>query len=343
MGCRFAPNWGTRVSEKLFKQHLLKLATYTRRVGIFTGFIRFFCFFFSINARNQYTDLWKCPIKENSQKWLGKSAAGLLHPMLHKCETGLGDARDSLSGPALRDTARLSQRYPLLRTITWPLGCATPPPFLSVYPLESSGYPPPPQKGYLSDIGATPHENKAKWVRYICDAASGGCCATGGVSQKDLWRRLLEIAPFSDTSFPRSAAASQPRGALCHSFGRGASRRAGPKGVSTKGVSMKRSNFPKSRAFYTVASKRNVQKSHWSWLPLLWQPLLSLLRVGAWMARFARIDSQIRANRLILANRFAGVPNWTPFLRIALPGSKKIESQALRRFAQIARALWKYY
>ena len=29
------------------------------------------------------------------------------------------------------------------------------------------------------------------------------------------------------------------------------------------------------------------------------------------MARFARIDSQIRANRLILANRFR-IPNWTP-------------------------------
>ena len=37
--------------------------------------------------------------------------------------------------------------------------------------------------------------------------------------------------------------------------------RAGPKGVSTKGVSMKRPNFPDFRAFYTVVSKGNFQKS----------------------------------------------------------------------------------
>ena len=33
------------------------------------------------------------------------------------------------------------------------------------------------------------------------------------------------------------------------------------KGVSTKGVSMKRSNFLNLKAFYTVVSKRNYQKS----------------------------------------------------------------------------------
>ena len=51
------------------------------------------------------------------------------------------------------------------------LGAIPPPPFLSVYPLESmrSGGvipPPPPQKGYLSDTCAISHENKAKRVRY---------------------------------------------------------------------------------------------------------------------------------------------------------------------------------
>ena len=37
--------------------------------------------------------------------------------------------------------------------------------------------------------------------------------------------------------------------------------RAGPKGVSTKGVSMKRSNLLSFGSFYTAVSKRNWQKS----------------------------------------------------------------------------------
>ena len=37
--------------------------------------------------------------------------------------------------------------------------------------------------------------------------------------------------------------------------------RGGPKGVSTKGVSMKRPNFPYFRAFYAVVSKGNFQES----------------------------------------------------------------------------------
>ena len=44
------------------------------------------------------------------------------------------------------------------------------------------------------------------------------------------------------------------------------------------------------------------------------------------MARFARIDSQIRANRLVLANRFR-LPELNPFLRIALRGPLNCESQ----------------
>ena len=45
-----------------------------------------------------------------------------------------------LSGPVLRDTARLSQRYPpiarygVFGVSTWPIGCDTPSPFLSVSP-----------------------------------------------------------------------------------------------------------------------------------------------------------------------------------------------------------------
>ena len=50
------------------------------------------------------------------------------------------------------------------------------------------------------------------------------------------------------------------------------------------------------------------------------------------MARFARIDLQIRANCLILANHFR-VPELNRFLlRIALRGAKKIAS---RRFEAI--------
>ena len=46
------------------------------------------------------------------------------------------------------------------------------------------------------------------------------------------------------------------------------------------------------------------------------------------MARFARIDSQIRASRLILANRFA-VPDMNPFFRIALRGGLKVANRRL--------------
>ena len=48
------------------------------------------------------------------------------------------------------------------------------------------------------------------------------------------------------------------------------------------------------------------------------------------MAQFVRIDSQIRANRLILANPFR-VPEPNPFLRFALRGAKNCCS---RRYAE---------
>ena len=79
-----------------------------------------------------------------------------------------------LSGPILRDTARLSQRYPpycgtvgFLVSQHGNLGAIPPPPFLSVSPLESmrsggAAPPPPPQKGYPSDTCVIPYENKAK-------------------------------------------------------------------------------------------------------------------------------------------------------------------------------------
>ena len=52
------------------------------------------------------------------------------------------------------------------------------------------------------------------------------------------------------------------------------------------------------------------------------------------MARFARIDSQVRANRLILANRL-GVPELNAFFANRASGAKKLRIAVLRRFARI--------
>ena len=67
------------------------------------------------------------------------------------------------------------------------LGAIPPLPFLSVSPVESmrSGSAiPPPQKGYLSDTGAIPYENKANGCDTpLCDTISKGYCAIwGGIS-----------------------------------------------------------------------------------------------------------------------------------------------------------------
>ena len=75
--------------------------------------------------------------------------------------------RDYLSDtPLLRAMGFLvSQHGP------WPIGCDTPPPFLSMSPLESmqsGGAIPPSEKGYLSDVCTIPYENKANG----CDTPS---------------------------------------------------------------------------------------------------------------------------------------------------------------------------
>ena len=104
-------------------------------------------------------------------------------------------SRSHGSGPVLRDTARLSQRYPpiarygVLVSQHGHLGARPPPPFLSISPLESmrnGGAIPPSNLGYLSDTCAIPYENKAKRVRYpplryylervLRDRGGGGGC-----------------------------------------------------------------------------------------------------------------------------------------------------------------------
>ena len=54
------------------------------------------------------------------------------------------------------------------------------------------------------------------------------------------------------------------------------------------------------------------------------------------MARFARIDSQIRTNRLIRVNRL-GVPELNPLFGESRSGHQKLRIAGLRRFARIAR------
>ena len=97
------------------------------------------------------------------------------------------------SGPVLRDTARLSRRYPLLRAMgffgvsTWPIGRDTPSPFSEWFPLGEHAKwrcDTPPQKGYLSDTCAIPYENKGNGCDTpLCDTISKGYCAIwGGIS-----------------------------------------------------------------------------------------------------------------------------------------------------------------
>ena len=88
-----------------------------------------------------------------------------------------GMSRDLLSGPVLRDTARLSQRYPPIAL-----------PFSECFPLGEHAKwrcDTPPQKGYLSDTHAIPYENKANGCDTpLCDTISKGYCAIwGGISQ----------------------------------------------------------------------------------------------------------------------------------------------------------------
>ena len=108
------------------------------------------------------------------------------------------------SGPVLRDTARLSQRYPhiarygVLVSQHSQLGAIPPPPFSQRLPLGEHAKwrcDTPPQKGYLSDTCAIPHENKANGCDTpLCDTISKKYCAIWGVSR---------IGPLSKLSLVR--------------------------------------------------------------------------------------------------------------------------------------------
>ena len=139
----------------------------------------------------------------------------------------------ALSGPVLRDTARLSQRYPpiarygIFGVSTWPIGCDTPSPFSERFPLgEHAKWRcdiPPPQKGYLSDTCAIPYENtilsRKGIARYggvsrtgplsesvsltsdSCDVAVDGCCVSSCWST--VGDRLISLSKlFIECSYP---------------------------------------------------------------------------------------------------------------------------------------------
>ena len=110
-------------------------------------------------------------------------------------------ANQALSGQVLRDTARLSQRYP------------APSPFSEPSTLGEQGKwrcHTPPQKGYLIDTCAIPDANKAKRVRYpLCDSAHTGAptrvvseAMASAVEQVSL-AQLHSIATYLGTSIDK--------------------------------------------------------------------------------------------------------------------------------------------
>ena len=100
-------------------------------------------------------------------------------------------------------------------------------------------------------------------------------CALYGLLSVSTWATLgaQRLKTFKVAHRDRKCQASRPPNPYF---------RAGPKGVSTKGVSMKRSNFLHFKAFYTVVSKGKFRKSPRSWIPLFWKPFWSLPIFSLW-------------------------------------------------------------
>ena len=90
------------------------------------------------------------------------------------CSVATSALSPTLSGPVLRDTARLSQRYPpiarcgVFGVSTWPIGCDTPSSFSERFPLESmrsGGAIPPHQRGISAILAWYPMKTRQN----VCD------------------------------------------------------------------------------------------------------------------------------------------------------------------------------
>ena len=119
---------------------------------------------------------------------IGAGEAHAVWPQVKRHEKGIVD----LSGPVLRDTARLSQRYPpiarygVFGVSTWPIGRDTPSPFSQRFTLGEHAKwrcdTPPPTKGVSQRYLRDTLQNKAKCVRYPA-LSRKGIARYGGVSR----------------------------------------------------------------------------------------------------------------------------------------------------------------
>ena len=130
----------------------------------------------------RFSELFQRPSQRPSQSAIFLSELRVVLPLivlplktpaifsLRTCTPVKGTPCSTLSGPVLRDTASLSQRYPpiarygVFSVSTWPIGCDTPPPpFLRVSPLESmrsGGAIPPPKRGISAILARYPMKTR---------------------------------------------------------------------------------------------------------------------------------------------------------------------------------------
>ena len=112
----------------------------------------------------------------------------------------------NLSGPVLRDTARLSQRYPpiarygVFGVSTWPMGCDTPCPFSQRFPLgehsRSGGAIPPLKRGISAILARYPMKTRQLGaIPPSVILSRKGIARYGGVSRTGLLRQKLAQNP----------------------------------------------------------------------------------------------------------------------------------------------------